>query len=159
MFTIYNTLFYIFVAVTSRLTRSSLISDTVAVQPTSSIKCHAPLPRSCKRPSDLQNNIDCTDDVLLSSSDESFVNNKYLRDTPPAYHDTTTLVNQASAASGSINNKVSSSNTSYLPSFSKPLEPRKKTRPSSCDYSFDDTPISKSNSTSSDDCTRWWLRL
>ena len=165
MFTIYNTLFYIFVAVTSRLTRSSLISDTVVVQPTSSIKCHAPLPRSCKRPSDLQNNIDCTDDILLSSSDESFVTNKLLRDTPPAYHDTTTLVNQASAASGSINNKVvsSSNNTSNLPSFSKPLEPRKKTRPtnssSSCDYSFDDTPISKSNSTSSDDCNQMMTQI
>ena len=160
MFTIYNTLFYIFVAVTSRSTRSSLISDTVVVQPTPSIKCHAPLPRSCKRPSDLQNNIDCTDDVLLSSSDESFVN-KLLRDTPTAYHDTTTLVNQASATSGSINNKVSSSNTSNLPSFSKPLEPRKKTKPtnssSSCDYSFDDTPISKSNSTSSDDCNQMMM--
>ena len=119
-------------------------------------------PRSCKRPSDLQNNIDCTDDILLSSSDESFVN-KLLRDTPTAYHDTTTLVNQASATGGSINNKVSSSNTSNLPSFSKPLEPRKKTRPtnssSSSDYSFDDTPISKSNSTSSDDCNQMMTQI
>jgi hypothetical protein len=105
----------------------------------------------------LQNNI------LLPSSDESFFVNKLLRDTPTAYHDTTTLVNQASATSGSINNKVSSSNTSNLPSFSKPLEPRKKTKPtnssSSCDYSFDDTPISKSNSTSSDDCNQMMTQI
>ena len=110
----------------------------------------------------MQNNIDCTDDILLSSSDESFVN-KLLRNTPPAHHDTCTLVNQASTASGPINNKVSSSNTSNLPSFSKPPEPRKKTRPinssSSCDYSFDDTPISKSNSTSSDDCNQMMTQI
>lgn len=101
--------------------------------------------------------MDCTDDILLSSSDESFVN-KLLRDTPPAHIDTTTVGNQASTTRGSIINKVSSSsNTTNLTSFSKPPEPRKKTRPansSSCDYSFDDTPISKSDSPSSDDCNQ-----